>query len=88
MTGQREQIETSRERSGLSCVAISLFAQITIEHMMPMASFVNDNSIVIVVLLFVAVVIPVAQSALNNDNKKLDWIVGKWRSEFGGKVSH
>lgn len=39
-----------------------------------------------VLLLVLAALVRPSSQVLNENNKKLEWIVGKWRSEFSGKV--
>ncbi|ULT83456.1 hypothetical protein L5515_018444 [Caenorhabditis briggsae] len=41
--------------------------------------------VVVSALLFISIV-PISQQVLNEHNQKLEWIVGKWRSEFSGKI--
>ena len=37
-------------------------------------------------LLILALVLPFGKPELSDGNKRLEWLVGKWRSEFSGKV--
>jgi hypothetical protein len=36
--------------------------------------------------LFIWIITQLTYAELNEHNKKLGWIVGKWRSEFSGKI--
>ncbi|VDM61048.1 unnamed protein product [Angiostrongylus costaricensis] len=38
------------------------------------------------VIVFVSILIPLSYQVLSDNNRKLEWIIGKWRSEFSGKV--
>ncbi|CAJ0609134.1 unnamed protein product [Cylicocyclus nassatus] len=38
------------------------------------------------ILAVICALIPLSAQVLNDNNQKLEWILGKWRSEFSGKV--
>ncbi|RCN53661.1 hypothetical protein ANCCAN_00155 [Ancylostoma caninum] len=37
-------------------------------------------------VVVICILLQLSSQVLNDNNKKLEWIVGKWRSEFSGKV--
>ncbi|KAL6723177.1 hypothetical protein Aduo_018207 [Ancylostoma duodenale] len=37
-------------------------------------------------IVVICILLQLSSQVLNDNNKKLEWIVGKWRSEFSGKV--
>ncbi|KAK6766160.1 hypothetical protein RB195_025829 [Necator americanus] len=44
----------------------------------------SSNDVFIVI--FIVTLVQLSSQVLNENNRKLEWIVGKWRSEFSGKV--
>uniref|UniRef100_A0A7I4YNF6 THAP4_heme-bd domain-containing protein n=1 Tax=Haemonchus contortus TaxID=6289 RepID=A0A7I4YNF6_HAECO len=37
-------------------------------------------------IILVIILVQFSDQVLNNNNRKLEWILGKWRSEFSGKI--
>ncbi|EPB76772.1 hypothetical protein ANCCEY_04124 [Ancylostoma ceylanicum] len=38
------------------------------------------------IIVVICILVQLSSQILDDNNKKLEWIVGKWRSEFSGKV--
>ncbi|KAI3407705.1 hypothetical protein GPALN_014358 [Globodera pallida] len=48
--------------------------------------FGNFYYLLILIIIIASICATSTNAELNQNNKKLSWIVGKWRSEFSGKV--